>query len=485
MKAVSFLWIKVMAKQSVVYGFSITPTQLSGVRLSAKTFEALAQAEILLPAQVVSEDGYHILDYPALLEALVELAKLVGHPKFEDPVYLSLSSEEYGVTTVKLGHRNEIEKALLEQLPHQTSIVQWHVLSTRPEKARVVYATLDSVVLEDYLGLFYEAGFKLTGIDIIPFALLRTMAASGTLDALLKKYGSKTLWGALTHIGQFTWCSVWQGSTLLDTAYFETATANLEETLEDLCQGQNPIIWFSWQDSAVRGPMHVLDSLLGAPLKPVILGPFYQEIANAQFQTSVFPALGAALKTEIDFPFHWNFCSPPQMQDVAQQYTEVPYANYQPVFSKLLLWIAAIVLLWVASQTGIASVRNMTLTQQLEQQQKQAQDLDNTFRRNHMSLLGLQIVLENKTPAEIQLEEYQITGFDSHSDGQVSISGLTHTPEVLEKYRNALITSDPLTQVVLKETQFKTHASPEGTHFVFEGSLLVTDPKLATTQEDL
>jgi len=338
-------------KDQYVLGFSLTPNQVAAVKLSSADFSLLAQTTAAIKAFTLSQDSSRLLNATSLCESLDITTEELGNPEFSVPVYLALQSSWMGMYEGPIDDNFPIVDQLLHAvLPDHASepdkwIVQFSLLRQQGSQYRIAYAILEQALIENVCTAFHQAGLHVVSFDLIPCIVLRAMAASGVLDALLHKIGKNACWGCFGVAGTQTWVTLWQGNRLQFLQGFITPddTTTLENKIKESvakCE-ERPVVWLAWQE--MEEPQQVFPNLLtlklDAPVRPARLGPLYEGKV-----TSLAP-IGAALKADVVFPLGWNFLGDPYLSDVRARNSIVPYTNYQPVLPRLFLWIAMILFL--------------------------------------------------------------------------------------------------------------------------------------------
>lgn len=311
-----------------------------------------------LPPAILSHDGKKILDTDTMVPMIQAVMEEIGKPQFTDPVYLSIHTPLMITRDVVLSDAKALRETLYEQasqsvLGSDNPLIQYSTLWQHGQTAAVASAAISSTLVKDYCDLFYQAGFKVHSMDLLPLSVLRAMAASGVLDALLRKLDAQAVWGCFGFAGSQVWCTLWQGTNLLQIASFATPATpkEMEERLIEyltLIGVDKPAVWFAWQEHGFTSPINPLSLKLKAPVLTAVLGPFYAK--SGQFLSMA--ALGSALKSEITFPLGWDFLADPTTEPLKADYTQIPYTNYQPILPKLFFRAAVLLLIAVIGAAG-------------------------------------------------------------------------------------------------------------------------------------
>ncbi len=311
-----------------------------------------------MPSAILSHDSKRLLDQPTLVQLIRELMRDIGNPRFTDTVILTISAPIIQTSRIHLAEQDSIKEVLESRLSfnpafkEQSPVLQYQLLWQHGESASVAYAALGNRLIRDVVQAFHEAGLKITLIDLLPLSVLRSMAASGVLDALLRRIGKDEAWGCFGVSGSLTWVSLWKGRHLVHMESFTTPAdaPSWEDHIQDAVKQANskpPAFWFAWAEPDSNLPINPLKLNLGVPLRQAMLGPMF---GKPPMQPS-FSALGAALKRDVAFPIEWNFMQDIAIEPIVQKQLEtVPYSNYQPVIPKFVL--LASILLFLAVSAG-------------------------------------------------------------------------------------------------------------------------------------
>lgn len=433
-----------MNKSPYFYGVSITATQISAVKLSAEDFLAEQHVERALPPATVSHDGKRILDAPGLTRLVREVLVQLGNPRFDDPVFLSvypsyLDTRAFSADSRLMRETLEHVARSEQHVNGDNPAIQSSLLWQKGETVRLAFGFMDYDLLADYVAVFYDAGYRITALDAVPLAVIRAMGASGVLDALLRRHGLDLWWGAFGVCGSQTWCLFWRGNRLVHLESFTTpddagkwarALLSSAHNASDACE---PKIWFAWREPNIETPVDPLQLELNAPVKPAMLGRLYY----GPDTTLSFPALGAALREEVPFPLGWDFLDDPASEVVKQQYTSIPYVNYQPVFPKLLLLAAAMALVVILGAGTYYRVQVNRLSKAIAQQQSQVTEALQTITQNNQRYLSVMTWLDQQALPGIQITRLRI-----HQGQSVVINGQALSRESVLRYIKLLSSAD-------------------------------------------
>jgi hypothetical protein len=464
-----------VSKSSVLIGFSVSPTHISAVRLSAADFSVEMQAHRQLPPATITHDGKKLLDSPTLVPLIREMMVQIGNPEFSDPVYLCLYTPLMATHSFQMSQIQSLRKELSSQLIHQGQIrdelplLQYSLLWQQGETALVTYGAFGSELIKEYCNVFYEAGLKIKSLDVLPFCVLRGLAASGVLDALLHKIGTNSVWGCFGITGSQTWYTLWHSTNLLFMGNFTTPTdqKSWEERLLEIVSEigiDSPVVWLAWYENGMPPPIDPLHLKLKAPIRPANLGPFY---GYPPHQPST-PAIGAALKSEILFPLGWDYLSDPITESIKGEYVTTPYTNYQPVLPKLFLMATSFLLLAVLLASGYFGIQNYLADQAMATQKSRTlADLKEISAGNQL-YMHLFSWIHQKTMEGIQIESLKI------APETLLLAGKSNDKALIDQFITLLTASEAQNPASIKKVDLKTEplTEPAGTfHFDFSGKI--------------
>lgn len=466
------------------------------MRLSASNFAVEQHVHRQLPPATISHDGKRLLDPPTLVPVIRELMLEIGNPEFTDPVHLGIYTPWTTTQLFQLGNAPSLRQMLMDHVRQQqlfqdeedAPVLQHSLLWQQGEAALVTYGLLNNEQIRDYCTVFYEAGLKIKTIDILPFCVLRGLAGSGVLDALLHKTGPTAIWGCFGVSGSQTWCTLWQGTYMLFYISFTTpadAQTWEERLLEPIQQlGLDfPAVWLAWHEAGMPPPINPLHLKLKAPIRPALLGPFY---GTPPHQPSA-AAIGAALKAEIPFPFQWDFLSDPTTDTLKKDYVLTPYTNYQPILPRLFLIVALLGLLGVIGGSIFLIRHNQQAQAQFITQETRIETFLNTVSQNSTGFNRLFAWINTKVIAGIQLEALQIEHFKL-----VRVEGKTFVEDHIHQFVKLLATPSKKGPFQLKQKQLSVTSestSPPAFRFVFEGEIQPVagqdkNPKASTNKQE-
>lgn len=381
-------------EKAVIYGFSLTPTRLEAVCLSQKDFRVVSQANVAIPPGTISPDGRRVSDEPQLTTSLMELCELIGYPLFSDPVYLAVLPPKLETSSVCLSEIEPLEGTLRTQvfttgeIDDPMVIKQYTPLWSEGKNTAVAWSLADTGTAEAFVRVFYEAGLSLTSIEPLPLAITRGLAASGVLDALLRRMGTQRPWGFFGLAGDQLWIALWRGAQLVHITALEAPVSQgtLENALNAVAldvMEDSPACWLWWQDPGVMFGVEPATLRLGAPVFEALPGPLYKALVPVK----VLASLGSALKPEIAFPLRWNYLADPSTAAFKAQYSIVPLQNYQPFIPKLLFRLGITALFMAVFLAGGAFWAQQHLKKDLAQaEQSYAQALAERQHRSQQIL---------------------------------------------------------------------------------------------------
>ncbi len=471
-----------MSKSSILIGFSISPTHIGAVRLSADDYSVECHFHKALPPAILSHDARRVLDVPTLVPILRDLLIDLGSPDFSVPIFLSIHTPFIATQNRHFSETDSL-KALLQQdveaknlLKDDPPLLQHALLWQHGETALVTYAVIGSELVKDFSEAFYQAGHRVTAVDLIPLSVLRGIAASGLADALLQKAGLNATWGCFGICGSQTWVTLLQGAHVVYMTNFTTPAdkADWSKSILESAASANiekPVLWFAWEEKGTQHPIDPLKLDLKAPIRPAVLGPFY---GPPQGQPSI-PALGAALKEEIPFPFDWDFLTDPNATPLQTHYEELPYVHYKPVLPRLFLIFFILLFLVTSGATGYFWMQNKQVAQTIHQQDTQIQTLFSEASQQNKLYSDVFQTIQNKTIDGIQIEQLHLASPD-----QLNLSGKAYDANKIQQFLALLITPDNKLPLKIQQIQHGVHAvnsTPASFQFNFSGKVVSADKK--------
>lgn len=235
------------------------------------------------------------------------LLRQLEMPRLNDSdLYTALSSEAERYQSFQ-GVEAVADFARMPALPNQA-----------PGTERIVYGGLRKDRLQGWLGVFQSLKLQVNRLDIHINHMLRALASSGVLDAVVQQAGEAAYWGILFRGNQNVWFALWQANQLMElrevnmdlgamASEDELTKIILENDIYDeirrTAQHYQPVaVWLT--DGLEPGLMASLSEKLGVPVQPCELGP----IVSDQVEIVCHPAaIGAAFSRDVDFPFGMNF----------------------------------------------------------------------------------------------------------------------------------------------------------------------------------
>ncbi len=187
-----------------------------------------------------------------------------------------------------------------------------------PGTDRMVFGGVRQDLVTQWLQTFNKLKIKPIGLDIHINQILRAMAGSGVLDAVVQQAGPEALWGAAFRGRSHVWFVLWRGNTLVELREVNMdlgamATEDdltkiiLENDIEDelrrTAQGHGQVaVWLA--EGLSPELMSALSTKLEVPIQPIALGPIVADNVTAPLHPA---AIGAAMMPLIPFPFEMNF----------------------------------------------------------------------------------------------------------------------------------------------------------------------------------
>jgi hypothetical protein len=471
-----------VSNSSVIVGFTISPTHISAVKISTKDFLPVSHAQQALPLALISPDGKQIMKKEQLVSIIEQMMTKIGYPKFSDPVYLTISVPVLMTHQVELfeaipAFRAELENGLAQtMLKEQNPLLQFSVISQEyGSSARVAYAVEGEQAIKEYSELFYEAGVRLKGIEIIPLSVLRGLAASGVLDAVTRTIGVNNFWGCLGISGSQTWCSLWQGKALVQIGSFSTPPDKVEwETAINNFARQagvaKPALWLAWKDpAAIRFPADLLKLTLNGPIREAFLGPLYGHPSEQPTLSSV----GVALKEVIPFPLPWDFLADQGLAEFKRKLAVPPIHNYDSYLLKFFFQVAMLIFMMSFWASLFFWLHNQVVTSGKEAQVRMMLSKISHQEQIYPDLFAL---VNRKTPEGIQIESLQI-----NDSGQFSISGKSYNQKIPDQFLTSLKTpetSDTLQLKILSQSVHPSVTEPGKFQFDFAAQVQDSSPKL-------
>lgn len=185
---------------------------------------------------------------------------------------------------------------------------------------RVAYGALRRDRLEKWLGVFQQLKLNVTRVDIHINQMLRALAGSGVLDAVVQQAGANAYWGALFRGSQNVWFALFQATQLVELREVNMDLGamageddltkiilenDIHDELRRTAQNFEPVaVWLA--DGLDPAFMASLSEKLGVSVQPCQIGP----IVSPDVSVDLHPtAVGAALSSQVDFPFNMNFAS--------------------------------------------------------------------------------------------------------------------------------------------------------------------------------
>ena len=316
-------------KKAWSVGISIHPDRVSLVRVSNQGLELGQTNTVPLGTGVIASNGNQVLNVNALAEALTKLIKQSGVK--ERNFHLSVPATLVRMVEMPALAPNEMQVSLSSEaegykaFSNTEAIVSFAFADPTNKPAAggkkwVVFGALRSDAIDGYYMACKKAKMKLSSIDVHPVNTLRSMAATGVLDSLVRQIEADEIWGMLHIDAERLFVTLWHGNQVLevreasvDMNAVQMATANTPDgTLVDDCveeirrtiKTQNPAVWL-----VTNVPANLADALaerFATPFTPAQIDP-----ALLQGETSVeLDAFGAALHEDVPFPFGFNFMHP-------------------------------------------------------------------------------------------------------------------------------------------------------------------------------
>lgn len=468
-----------MKQTKDILGFSISPTHIGAVRVSASDFSLQYHTVQLLPPSTLSHDGKRLMDADALVVTLRDMVDALGHPEFSNPVCLSIYSPWFGVYEGELSDKQPLQQQILTHVlgkqaaKEPTWMLKESLLWQHGTQVAVAYTILDRTLIENLCDAFYQAGLQVTAVDLIPFTILRTMATSGVLDALLKKIGEDAYWGCFGVCGSQTWLTVWHGTTLQHMDCFTTPAdqsdweSQINRSLDKVQLPQKLKIWLAWQETGMQLPINPLKLELGAPVRETMLGPIYQK----RGEKPSLAALGSALKTEVPFPMGWDFLADADLEPVKADYAMVPYNNYQPLLPRLFLAAAIMLFVLCVAGTMFFKIQNARSGQG---QATFAQRLDTAMAdiaSANITRTNVLAWLENNAMTVADIDKILLG-----EDQMLTLTGAVQNPTQMQKLTVALSPSDPNLPFV-RDLKHSEMPMGQGNRFTLSGHLYASLPR--------
>lgn len=181
--------------------------------------------------------------------------------------------------------------------------------------SNLMVAAIRQDTYEAYQKVAARARLKLVGIDATPYALLRGMAVTGVLDALVQQIGPSTHWGMVSASTDRVRFSIWQGNTVVEfrEVYMRTVLPDgtqlgVNDLLEDFAEeiqrtsrGREVKIWFT--DGVSNDLNAALREEVKVPFKLCPLAPDFP-VDRPDVHLA---AIGTAMKCVTGFPFDLDF----------------------------------------------------------------------------------------------------------------------------------------------------------------------------------
>ena len=303
-------------KKPVYAGLSITHSAVELVVFSPKSM-AVEQAFLLpLPPGLFDMEMDTVRDVSLLKDQIAQvlamanprpmavhlsvpgtLMRIVETPKMDEAaLYLSLSSEAERYKTF------DHTEAAVDFVP-----VPNPYLPANTQQLMLGAMRRDS--LETYLKILRELKVKLASVSLEPVNILRGLATSGVLDALVKQIGPENSWGMIFVEASRVRFTLWRADRLvefrelvMDTSEFKNANINMlvvEDLLEEVRRTTKNEIPSVWLTSNMPVEMErMLSQRLQVPMRSAPMGN-----ALTMPDSVRLSGLGAATSSQVPFPF--------------------------------------------------------------------------------------------------------------------------------------------------------------------------------------
>ena len=304
----------------VYAGLSITQHTLEMAVFNPKSFAIERSVSVPTPVGVFDADGDSIINPQHLKEALSHLVRGVG-PSVK-AVHLSLPGTLLRMVEMPRMEAQELYVSLSSEAERYKAfddteaIVDFSVIQNPNLPAnlqQVVFGAVRSDTLVVYRQILKQLKLKIVSITLEPLNILRAMAGTGVLDALVQQVGADSTWGTIFVEPMRVRISLWQGNRLLelretsmDTSEFASADPDsimVEDLLEEIrrtSKNFQPAIWLT--GNMPYQMEQVLSNRLHVPFRDCPLGDA-MSLDNPSLQLAT---VGSAMTSTVAFPFEFN-----------------------------------------------------------------------------------------------------------------------------------------------------------------------------------